>query len=485
MKTKLKISFILIGLLFGLQKLYSQDNTLYLLHQLPHANILNPAVDHPCNFYLEVPLLSSLKFAYNNSTFTYKDFIRPGTGDQQDSLIMDLDNIYSKAKRKNYIHAELENVIIGAGFHRGDYLFSFRVSHTFHGIFKYTKDLIGLKDGNWDPTTDTPVNFYLNGNETNEISYWKFSVAASRDFGSSLRLGARLSYLKGSSNYSTQQSNLDIVTTEQPVSVNVSTDYSINASFPMEFERNAEGRITDVQPVFNNILGDFLFNSNRGVSADFGAIYQYNDKIELSASVTDIGIIRWSSNAVNLHATGNIFYIGENLDQYTQNNQNTDIVRLLQDTIVSSFQYVDTPKKYWALLPITAMAGASYQITVKAQLGLTGKLFHYSGATIPSLTGSVSLKANEFISLSASLSYANRSIRNVGFATILGKPSFNFYFVTDMLPINYVSETTSGALFPYNSRSFNFRFGFNLSFGCGCNSKSGRSSVGKICPAYR
>jgi len=457
---------------------------MYLLHQLPQANMLNPALDYPCNFYIEIPLLSSTKFAYNNSSFTYKDFIRPGTGEQQDSLIMDFDNIYNKLWKRNYLHLEFENVILGAGFHWKDYFISFRISHNAHAAFRYTKDLISLKDGNWDPSTDTPVNFYLKNNELNEISYWKISVAASKYFSPYLRLGARLSYLKGSSNYHTKRSELDIITTEQPVTVSIATDYEVNASFPMEFDRNTDGRISSIRPVVNNFLGDFLFNSNRGVSIDFGAVYEYSDKITLSASITDVGFIRWASNSVNLHADGSILYIGEDLDQYTQNNQSQDIIQILQDTIQSSFQFNDTPNKYFTLLPMTAFAGGSYQLNPMVKLGLTGKVFYFNGTTIPSLTGSVNLKASKFLNLSASASLANRSIRNVGFATIIGNQGFNFYFVTDMLPINYVSETQSGALFPYNSRSFNFRFGFNLSFGCG-KSKNGRSSVGKICPAYQ
>jgi hypothetical protein len=484
MQNKLSILFTIIILALGLNKLEAQDNTLYLLHQLPQANMLNPALNYPCNYYIEIPLLSSFKFAYNNSSFTYKDFIRQGEGAQQDSLIMDFENIYGKLKKNNYLHTELENVILGAGFHWKDYFVSFRISHTMHAAFRYTKDLIGLKDGNWDPSTDSPINFHLTNNELNEISYWKFSVAASKYVNPYLRLGARLSYLKGSTNYHTKRSELDIITTEQPVSVSVATDYEVNASFPMEYERNPDGTISNIQPVFDNFLSDFLFNSNRGLSVDFGGVYEYNEKITLSASITGVGFIWWASNSVNLHADGEITYIGEDLDQYTQNNQSQDILQILQDTISSSFRFNDTQKSYITMLPMTAFAGGSYQLNPKIKLGVTGKLFYFNGTTMPSLTGSINFDATSFLNLSASVSYANRSIRNVGFATIIGNRSFNFYFVTDMLPINYVSETQSGMLFPYNSRSFNFRFGFNLGFGCG-KSKSGNSSVGKICPAYR
>ncbi|NJO90854.1 MAG: hypothetical protein HC831_19240 [Chloroflexia bacterium] len=378
MKKKTTILLTVLLLTFGCYKTKAQDNTLYLLHQLPQANMLNPALDYPCYYYIEIPLLSSLKFAYNNSSFTYKDFIRQGTGAQQDSLIMDFDNIYGKLKKNNYLHTELENVILGAGFHWKDYFISFRISHTLHAAFRYTKDLIGLKDGNWDPSTDSPINFHLTNNELNEISYWKFSVAASKYVSSDLRLGARLSYLKGSTNYHTKRSELDIITTEQPVSVSVATDYEVNASFPMEYDRNPDGTITSIRPVFGNFLSDFLFNSNRGLSVDFGGVYEYNEKITLSASITDVGFIWWASNSVNLHADGGITYIGEDLDQYTQNNQSQDILQILQDTIESSFRFNDTQKSYITMLPMTAFAGGSYQVNPKSKIRCNRKTFFIS-----------------------------------------------------------------------------------------------------------
>jgi hypothetical protein len=45
-----------------------------------------PAVDFPCKFYIELPVISSIKFAYNNNSFTYKDIIAQGTGTRAEYL---------------------------------------------------------------------------------------------------------------------------------------------------------------------------------------------------------------------------------------------------------------------------------------------------------------------------------------------------------------------------------------------------------------
>lgn len=477
------IPAVLLVFLLLLTKVSAQDNTMYMLHQLPQANMLNPAVDFPCDFYIELPILSSTKFAYNNSTFTYKEILRQGTGSRQDSLVINYDVLGQNAKRNNYIHLELENVILGAGFHIKDYFISARIYHTFHGLLRYQKDFVGLKDGNWDSNIDRPVNFNLKGNDINEISYWGISVAASKEFKPGLRLGTRLSYLKGSSNFNTKQSDLDIITTEQPVTVDIQTNYEIDASVPLNYTRDIDGRITNIEPQFGDFVSNFIFNSNRGVSVDFGAVYEYNDKITLAASILDVGFIRWKTNGVKLTADGHINFIGEDLEQYTLPNQNTDLVQVLRDTITDSFRYNDSPNSYFSILPIKAFAGGTYQINDIFKAGLTGKIFYYKKTTIPSLTGSINVEPLRFLNLTASVSYANRSIKNIGFATIIGNKNFNFYFVSDMFPINYAQDAQSGMLLPINSRSFNFRFGFNLMFGCG-NEKNSRGKGGAVCPAF-
>jgi len=454
---------------------------MYMLHQLPQANMLNPALDFPCKMYVEIPVFSSIKLAYNNSSFTYKDFIKQGTGDRADSLVMDFDNIYGKLRKNNAIRAQTENVLLGLGFHWKKYFISARIYQSNHAGVFYNKDLIALKDGNWNPVTDIPVHFGLSRNEVNEISYLGVSLGISKQFSNELRLGVRLNYLKGMMNFNTRKSDLSLVTTEQPVTVNVSSDYAVNASFPMEYERDSAGYIHSISPIFNNFLSNYIFNKNRGLAIDFGFVYDFRENIKFSASIKNLGFIRWKSNSINLKANNSINLDGVDLEQYT-NNQNTDLFELLKDTISNSFHFTDSPTKYFTALPVDLFAGGTYQINKKLNVGLVGKLYMFNYATFPTITATINIKPTSFINLTGSVSLANRTLKNLGFAIITGNEQFNFYFVTDMLPINYVKDIQTGIFFPYQSKSFNFRLGVNLLFGCRNYKKV---SFGPVCPAYQ
>jgi hypothetical protein len=480
MRKLVKAYIIIQILLFVPIRFLGQDNTMYMLHQLPQANMLNPAVDFPCKFYIELPVISSIKFAYNNTSFSYKDFIRQGTGNRADSLIMDFDNIYGKLGRHNAIYAEVENVLAGAGFHWKRYFISVRIYHSHQAGVFYNRDFISLKNGNWDPITDSPINYDLSRNEVNVISYLGISLGISKQFSNELRFGVRLSYLKGMINFNTRKSDLSIITTEQPVTVNINSDYNTNASFPMDYQRDEAGRIYSISPSTNNILGNYIFNNNRGMGLDFGLVYEFGPKTKIAASILNIGFIRWKSNSVNLRAQNSAYLTGQDLDQFII-NQNTDLINLLRDTVSHSFRFNDSSNKYFTMLPVKFFVGGTHQLSNKFAVGLVGKLFIFNYATFPSITVTFNYKPISFVDLTGSVSYANQTLRNIGFAVIIGNKRVNFYFSTDMMPINYVQDTQSGIIFPYQSRSVNLRFGLNLMFGC---EKYKKKKFGPVCPAY-
>ncbi|MFN8257567.1 MAG: DUF5723 family protein [Bacteroidales bacterium] len=458
----------------------SQDNTLYMLHQLPQANMLNPAVDFRCKFYIELPVISSIKFNYHNTSFSYRDFIRQGTGSKADSLIFDFDNIYPKLRRNNAIYSEIENVIIGAGFHWKKYFITARIYHAHQAGFFYNKELITMKDGNWDINTDKPVNFDLKRNEGNAISYIAYSVGVSRQFSYQFRLGASISYLQGMLNYNTKQSELNINTTEQPVTVDVNTNYNSNVSAPLDIERDANGNVDRIRPVTDNFVKNYIFNGNRGLKLDLGAVYNLSENTTLAASILNLGFIRWKSSALNLKATGNISLSGVSLDGYT-NGQAVDLINMLRDTVLQSLNATDSPTKYFTPLPVKVFAGVTQKLSTKVKAGLVSKIYIFNFAVFPSLTATINVKPVKYLDLSGSLSYVDRSLRNIGFAVIVGGERVNFYISSDMMPIFYVQESQSGLIFPQRAKSVSVRFGFNLMFGC---KKVKKVKIPGVCPAY-
>ncbi len=69
------ILFFFILLSLSGQKLAAQDNTMYLMPDIPQANQLNPAYMKLCRIYVELPVISSVKVNIRNTGFGFHDVI--------------------------------------------------------------------------------------------------------------------------------------------------------------------------------------------------------------------------------------------------------------------------------------------------------------------------------------------------------------------------------------------------------------------------
>ena len=105
MRLKNKILLILlIGLLTNLLSVKAQqNNTFYLMHEVPQSNLLNPAVQIKCKWFVGFPLLTSTQLNYSNSTFSFNELFTTSNG----SASLDIGNFYDKIKKTNLVSTEL------------------------------------------------------------------------------------------------------------------------------------------------------------------------------------------------------------------------------------------------------------------------------------------------------------------------------------------------------------------------------------------
>src|SRR4030042_3607364 len=80
----------------------SQKNPMYFMHTNPQAIHTNPALFYKCFTYIELPAISSLKYSYGNSGFSYRDAFHYGTGTQSDSIQIDFDRLGREMKKRHY-----------------------------------------------------------------------------------------------------------------------------------------------------------------------------------------------------------------------------------------------------------------------------------------------------------------------------------------------------------------------------------------------
>jgi hypothetical protein len=249
----------------------------------------------------------------------------------------------------------------------------------------------------------------------------------------------------------------------------------------------------DFSNSFSSIVQDFIFNGNHGAAIDLGAIYYYSDELTLSASIVDLGFIRWKSNANRFDANAAVYFSGFDLRQYASSGGSTDFFNAIVDSVGESFQFQASTDPYLTFLTTKIYAGAEYRVVPKLDVSalLRTELFDRRPHLALTLAGSYSPWS--FLQGTLSYTVSNYKFDQIGFGLAIGRRGAQFYLASDHIPVRYVRDASSGIPWPYNARLLNFRFGLNLVFGCDEQEDSGRGRAGggrggprsrKICPAY-
>ncbi len=474
--------------------LQAQNNTLYFMHPVPQAIHLNPALYYRCRTYIEIPVLSTIRYSYANTGFGYHDAMHYGAGSNADSIIIDVDNLEKKLKKRNYIRNDVTLNILGAGFRiMGEYYVHFNVSLFTETREGFPGDLVALKDGNWDLINGEPMDIDLGGLSANVSSYLQFAAGISMEWMDGLYLGATLKYLKGAANVTSRRTDLMLETEGDPMRITATSNYSIRGSFPVELSYDSLGFVSDADfsNSFANIVDDYILNKNHGAGIDVGVIYEYDDRLTLAASLVDLGFIHWGSNAKRFDANASVDFMGFDLRAYAATGGSTDFLEALVDSVLETFRFETVEKPYFSALVPKLYTGASYQVYPK--LGVSALLRTEFFDLRPHFALTLAGMYNPLPFLHGTLSYSimNNKLSQLGVGLAMGGKGAQFYLAMDHIPIRWVRDSGSGAIWPYNARTVNFRLGVNVIFGCdeqergkygGKGRRPGRR--GKYCPAY-
>ncbi len=478
---KIKL-YISIFLSLYTTQLIAQDNVLYQFNEQAQSIKLNPANQPKCRLFIGIPVLSNLRISYDNSAFSYKDlFIHSG-----DSLQFNLAAFQQKSASANHIRLGLATDILSIAYAYKDIYFMFNIDHQTTANISFPGSLFDLTKGNWNVQTQTPINYNFNSLGVYVQSYNNFSLSISKPFNKNLRLGVRLSYLKGLTNLSTFSRHLGLETSSFPIALTVLVNSQINSAGFIKVGLPAQ---VGQSPSFGIEAGaisvkSLIFPPNTGFSVDFGLIYHYTEVLTISSSLRDLGYIKWKTNATNVNVEGSYAFKGVDLDSYLSGNSaNGNIVQTLKDSILNSFTYTPGNTSYSDALPMQFMFAANYEISEKTSLNALVHSIIYDQVIEASVTAGIIYQLGKAFKTNLSLSYLNNTV-NVGGGFVWGKKHLHFFLITENIPLRFARITGTPIFIPYSARTINLQTGLSLSFGCDRKSKKGRVLDNMSCPAY-
>jgi hypothetical protein len=217
-----------------------------------------------------------------------------------------------------------------------------------------------------------------------------------------------------------------------------------------------------------------------GLGMDIGATYDLTDRIVLSASLTDLGFIRWNKDVTNLKANNHFEFSGLNMLDYFNGTKTLDeIGNNMLDSLKNAFVVSKTKTSFTTYLPFGISLGGSYNVTKQISVGLLS----YSRVIEKQFREALTLSANINLgnALSTSLSYTaeNYQYDNLGAGLAFRAGIAQFYLVSDRIPIswNKISDKNTNIILPANWNTFNLRLGMNLVFGNKSKEKSDRPMI--------
>jgi hypothetical protein len=447
MKKQLLLAIVILG--GHVCSLWSQQaNTLYFMDRVPQTNLLNPAVQISCKYYVGIPLLSSFHFNLSSTGFSYNTIY----GGDKIISTSDLDNVVKKSHRVDMLSSELQINLLALGYRWSDYYFTFNVIEKAGAYASYPGSALELAwYGNSRYIGET-VN--LNNLRANLDYYREYSLGVSKVISDYLTFGVRAKLLFGKANVYTAKSQSSITTDAKTWNLEGKSEIEIKTSLPVDYTFDQKGFPSDISVRDVNIASFLMNGANKGFAADMGFIYSFDEKITLSGSLLDLGFIRWKTDAMQLLEQGSYTFSG-----FGKNTNFTDLstYREMIDTIQNSFLGSHKSGAYFSFLAPKLYTGATYKVNnwFDAGLLLRNEIFRNKLHSSVSLLGLANVK---FLSASLSWSYLNNSLANVGVGLGLIGKNLQFHIATD----------NAWGFYKYlDSRNFNLNFGLNLQFGCG------------------
>lgn len=490
MRGILKTTSILLLIVSTLSIKAQQDQTLYFMHRIPQANLLNPAIQNECKYYFSgilLPIagqvLPPIHVNYNNNAFAFKNLFYNGGAKWGDSTITpfhegeNTDRFLKRLHKVNYFSYEQNVDWITAGYRWKKWYFTFNIAEKMNLNVSYPKDLIILGwEGNGQSLLGKDAFLSFLGAGFNW--YREYAIGASTTIKNKWTVGGRGKLLFGKENIWFKSHQLSWKTDEEDYSYTVKADWEVYSSqqfyditkLEMDYANDSMmfemDTLINMEDISTKEIKSIIFDShNPGGAIDLGFKYVFNNKINIYGSVLDIGFIRYKNNVNAVKADGEFYFDGWNVRPYIDKadsvgNAHTDYFR---DSVIKVFEPELIKKAYSYWLNPKIYLGGTYSLNNKINIGLLmrGDIF------LKRLHGGITLSANANLKkwFAPTLSYTveNNSFKQMGAGVLFKIPWMHFYLVTD---------NVFGFIWPEASRNVNFRLGINLLFGCDKKSSS-------------
>lgn len=210
-------------------------------------------------------------------------------------------------------------------------------------------------------------------------------------------------------------------------------------SLPEEYHQNPDGSVSTVPNLSAKTINEYIFNkSNSGIGFDLGFKYKINEKLAFSASVLDLGNIKWKNNLTSKDFVSSSELDSKSITPTFANGIKT--ITKVNDSIsfenkfTQIFKTSSNQLPFKTTMPLTIFSGISYQLNPKIKLTLADRFIKVKNLNHNTISASASIDLNDKLTINTGYSIIGNAYFNLPLA-ILYKADFGqIYLGTDNLP---------------------------------------------------
>ncbi|MDP4222411.1 MAG: DUF5723 family protein [Bacteroidota bacterium] len=469
MKTILRF-LIPVFCLFVFMGVSAQNNQVLYFMKLPQNHLLNPAFKPSNTLYIGLPGITGVGVNISNNFISFSELFARGTKISKTTLPFiepgfDRDRFLSRIKNLNYVEPQVAVQLLGFGIAVNKDLYLFLdINERADANVVLPRDLIRIAFLGNDEFMGK--SFDLSASRLDFNAYNEIGFGASKNITPKLRIGAKAKLLFGITAGSFRSNRIDLLVSNN---YTLNTDMTLDMSGPVVFEYDQNNKVTNAKFDKDGGIKDFVGRmKNAGAGLDIGAVYEINRNIVVSASVTDLGFIRWKADISNLKAKNNIELAGLDLtDVYDGNSTIDDVIGSIADTLKNSFYGSTVGKPFTTGLPFGVSVGGQYIFNDIFSAGLLSYSRIQGKQVKEAFTLSGNMNLGSVFSGTLAYTLCNSSYDNFGIGLAARGGPAQFYFLLDKIPFRWRSGGESGdkIVLPADWNTIHTRFGINLVFG--------------------
>lgn len=424
--------------------------SVYTLYRtLPQAHQLNPAFRPGGKVIIGLPVLSSSHLSVDMDQLSFDHVFMENT---EQSLEIDFNNISSQLKDKNTFSVKSDIQLFFLGLNLGHNFFSLAFNDRINSNLIYTQDIMDLAIyGNGEGTPTFARNIALDKLKLSQNMYHEIALGFNRNIKQKISLGLRVKMLFGVVNSQTEKMNGFIRTDNDSIHFNGSN---------MAFRNSGYGYLSDDRDplsIYRSTLP--MTNGNNGFGLDAGIHYNLSDRINLSASITDLGYINWKEDTKSYGIDdANYSFKGFDLvDLINNDNSANNFFQNELDSLETMFSVKDTSGiSYKSTLTSNIYTGFDYQLAKNHRVGaqIYGKMI--DGNITPEFGAYYNLRIGKVINTVVNASFRNGKIHAAGIGASVDLGPVQIYGTT---------ESVTSLIKPEAASLLDARFGINLIFG--------------------